>query len=671
MRYEFRLIQKAVSTLAVGMAFFLFACQAKMMVERGPAEKLPVSGLYDIAKKDFHAGRYKEALEGFKNILAEYPGYPEAPSVKHDMAEVYYRMGDFKNSAAESLEWFEKYPSNQLRGEVLLLLGNSYNALGDRPEAFRWWIALADAVSSEYESEIQQEDIDARIIELINWSRANELKDMAEYGSDSPYIPNIYYRLSVISLDESMIEEAKDFAMLLVRSTQEQHWITTGRELLDEINRITEAKDDGGRVIGCLLPLSGPYALYGQEILNGIKLGMDLFNQLESGPDLELVIRDTKGSIEDAVAGVEELVQREEVMAILGPLASGPSTAAVKKAEELGVPIISFTQKEGITNEGDMVFRNFLIPSKEVEALLDKAVNEIGMKRFGIFYPDNAYGHFFMNLFWDKVEEMGATVTAVESYNADDTDFEVGIKKMVGLYYPRPESVVLMLEILKTLRALEEMGYGYYWEHMPWDIVDLKEDKEEVFNVFVQEDGVVESVFRGEEAENITDQEEDEGPEPIVDFDAVFIPGSHQQVALIAPQFPFYNVFNVPFLGTSLWLSDDLLDTAGSYIQGAIFPAGFFLGNDSEIVKNFVESYNENFELDPGILAANGYDTIRLIKDILGNSRISTRIDFQKALFEHDIFYGVTGEISFDVKGEVEKPPILLTVYGRSLYLLR
>jgi len=660
-----KLVSKAVSAITVGTAFFLFACQPRMIVERVPESRSPVLSLYDAARKDFQAGRYEEALPAFKIILIEYPDYTETPSVKYDIASAYYSMGDFHSAATEALKWLEAYPDNNLKGELLLLLGNSYKAIGDGPEAFRWWLNAASVASSGYQLGKQMEDIELLIIDLINRSTASDLKKMVEYGSESVYIPNIYHRLASISLDENRLDEAKDFAMLLVRSSKEQEWVTIGRGLLEKTNMAVGKNEgdlrSGGIKIGCLLPLSGSFAIYGREVLNGIQLGMDLFNNSESNQDLELVIRDTKGSIEDAVAGVEELVRNEKVMAIMGPLESGTVTAAVRKAQELGVPIITFSQKDGITSEGDMVFRNFLTPSKEVEAVLNKSLKEMGMQRFGIFYPDNTYGRFLMNLFWDKVEELGGTITAVESYKSDDTDFGDGIKKMVGLYYPRTESTIRKLKMMKMIEAEEEIG----------DDADRTDIGEETEDIFDQEGEAIERIDQGDDAEHSTAREGEEGTlEPIVDFDAVFIPDSYQQVALIAPQFPFHNVFNVPFLGTSLWLSDELLETTGNYIQGSIFPAGFFIDDDSEIVKMFVESYKENFESDPGVLAANGYDTIRLIKDILSNNLVKTRTDFQKALSGHDTFNGVTGEISFDSQREVEKAPFLLTVYGGNFHLL-
>lgn len=642
-----------------GVALFLFGCLPGAMVkDRASEDRSPALKLYEAARKDFQAGQYEDALSAFKIILLEYPDYVRTPSVRYDMARAYYNMGDFHSAATEALKWLEAYPDNSIRGDMMLLLGDSYKEIGDWPEAFRWWLSAEKGPYSGYQSGRQQEDIDILIIDLINRSSSSDLKKMAEYGTDSAYLPNIYNRLASLSLKENRLDEAKDFAMLLVRSSKEQQWVTIGRELLDEIYMAAARYEDMAGVgikIGCILPLSGPYALYGREILNGIQLGMDIFKGSEDGQGLELIIRDTKGRIEDTIAGIEELVQKEKVMAIMGPLASATATAAVKKAQELGVPIISFTQKEGITREGDMVFRNYLTPSKEVEAVVNKSIKEMGMQRFGIFYPDNTYGRFMMNLFWDKVEGLGGQITAVESYKTDDTDFTEGIRKMVGLYYPRTEATIQKLKMIEN----KEEGLGD------------NEGELETAHILDDEGETLEDIdIDRYDAEHSTRKGIEEGMEPIVDFDAVFIPDNYQQAALIAPQFPFNNVFNVPFLGTSLWLSDELLETAGNYIQGSIFPVGFFIDNESEIVNEFVESYKDNFESEPTVLAANGYDTIRLIKDILDKNVIRTRNDFQKVLSSVNTFYGVTGEISFDSQGEVQKPPFLLTVYGKSFHLL-
>jgi ABC-type branched-subunit amino acid transport system substrate-binding protein len=374
------------------------------------------------------------------------------------------------------------------------------------------------------------------------------------------------------------------------------------------------------------LPLSGPFSIYGQEVLNGIQLGLGLFNDSQEAPDIELIIEDTRGKEEDAIKGVQELAEQGKVIAILGPLTSKTATVAAKKAQELDVPIITLTQKEGITSEGEMVFRNFLTPGREVHRILDKAMNDMGWTRFGIIYPDNSYGRVLMNLFWNQVEERGGSIRAVEAYKEEETDFAVQIKKMVGLYYPRPESVKFLLREMRAERT-------------------------------------------GELFEEGVDNEEE--PEPIVDFDAVFIPDYYQKVALIAPQFPFYSVFDIHFLGTSLWQSEELIAQAGEYIQGAIFPSGFFRSGVSGPVEDFVAVYKKNFESEPGILAATGYDTMMFIKNFMKKKGVKTRRDFLKALLEAESYSGLTGIISFDREGEVTKDPFLLTVSGRRVHILQ
>ena len=140
---------------------------------------------------------------------------------------------------------------------------------------------------------------------------------------------------------------------------------------------------------------------------------------------------------------------------------------------------------------------------------------------------------------------------------------------------------------------------------------------------------------------------------------------------MIAPQFPFNEIFNVPFLGTSLWLSDSLISSTSDYLQGAMFPVGFYKNSDSKNVKDFVRLYRNAYGEDPGILAATGFDTIKMIKSLMSDGDIRTRTEFQQALFDYDLYEGVTGHIAFDDQGEVEKFPILLTVHGRRLHVLK
>jgi len=634
-------VVRAISYLAVGIAFSLWGCYPQPTLELprefGLAEQDVQAGdferaiqryelylkehptgegsrlaLYAIARIHYDRQLYDKALVLFERIVREYPTHSALSIAAYDVANTYYLLGNYERSKEAALNWLERYSTHSIRGEALYLVGKNYRALGDYPKAFSLWVEAGEA--SEESPDLRNE-IAGHITELIKESSLEDLKEILRYAAEGPYVPHVTHQIASLYLEDNQLENAKSMAMALVRSTPEQCWISQGRVILERVEQEMSVKKN---VIGCLLPLSGPYAIYGQEVLNGIQLGMGLWNPLENEQGIELVIKDTRGETEDAILAVEELVREERVMAIIGPLASKAMLGAARKAQEWGVPIVTLTQKEDITAEGEMVFRNYLTPSREIQSLVEKAVNGLGLKRFAIFYPDNRYGRNSMSLFWDRVDELGGTVTSAESYDPDETDFAVEIKKMAGLHFWRPRLIE------QTVMQDNQMR----WENE----IEEKHPSEE-------------------------------NPAPIVDFDAIFIPDIPQHVALIAPQFPFYNILGVRLLGTRLWQSTELIDQARDYVKEALFPVAFFAEGQSDGLEEFVELYRDNYGSEPTDMAANGYDTIRLLKAVMNDGDgVHTRRGLQRRLILYDGFDGVTGKISFDEQGEVEKSPTLLTI---------
>ncbi|RLB15464.1 MAG: hypothetical protein DRG82_11525 [Deltaproteobacteria bacterium] len=582
-------------------------------LEKHPAGKNAARALRKLGDIFYREGAYNNALKYYEKLAEDFPEYPERPEIGFRIIRIYNNLGRYHTSRYRALEWIKQYPDDPLTGRVYNVLGLDYEALQDNEQAFLWWLRAEKktAADSRLQSEIRE-----RVLHIIETSDIETLTRMAGYASGTDFIPPLYYRIAMLSLKVDDFVGARKAAMELVRSTSEQTWVNRGRELLERIEAELSVK---AGTFGCLLPLSGPFAPFGEEVLNGIQLGLGVFGAGGGdGPTVEMLIRNTEGNPEKAAAEVEDLVKQEHIIGVVGPLSSKASAAAARKAEKLGVPIITLTQREGIAGEGKMVFRNFLVPSREIKKIISTAVDELALKRFAILYPDNSYGRFFMNEFWDGVEQAGGTIAAVESYEPDQTDFAEQIKKMVGLYYPRPASLVKKLREMRTPYELET-------------------------------------------------EIEPEGPQPIVDFDAVFIPDTYQRVIMIAPQLMYYDVRDVQLIGTSLWQSQKLIEMAGKYVQGAIFPSGFFRKQHDSEVRAFVRRYEENFSAEPGILAATGYDTARMLKAVTNDFSIHTRNELRKALLALREFHGVTGNISFDAQGEVEKEPLILTITGRHM----
>jgi hypothetical protein len=239
-----------------------------------------------------------------------------------------------------------------------------------------------------------------------------------------------------------------------------------------------------------------------------------------------------------------------------------------------------------------------------------------------------------MNRFWDELLVHGAEIVGVESYGVDQTDFADPIKKLAGLYYPRPEEPV------------EEENLDY--TEVPLEFLSTTTP--------------------------LTDQppeEEEKEPEPIIDFGAVFIPDTFEKICLIAPQFPYYDVANALLLGTNLWHSDKLIQMARKYVQGAIVPDGFFLNSPSLRVRDFVKSFKEVFGICPGFLEAQAYDAALILFQLVNYPEVRSRRSLKTALMKVKDFPGVTGLTSFDETGDVNKQIYILKIKGRQFVQIR
>jgi len=559
----------------------------------------------------YHKNQYKEAISLLQEALKGFPLNTTRAEVHLLIAKSYYHLGEYSESRQTALRWLELYKDYPNRERIFSLLGQTSMELNDYPMALYWWIKRLEA---PFITDAEKEELRTHLINLISQATEDELEQMAIYAEGSDLIIPINARLSLYFLHSDRLDEARKAAEEILRLAPNQEWISKGEQMLKEIDERLKVSPN---VIGCLLPLSGPFAIYGQEVLHGLELGLDIFrDKNESLPSVELVIRDTAGDPSRAIEAIEELKEAEKAIVIIGPLISKVADVVVEKAQESGMPIITLSQSEGITNKGEMVFQNCLAPEDQIKSLTNKVIDEIDLKRFAILYPANPYGTYFMNKFWDEVESKGGVVNAVESYDPQGTDFATEIKKIVGLYYPRLNP------------DMEEEG----------------------------EDHRLEMEKGGPEEE----------PEPIIDFDAVFIPDSHQRAALIASQLVYHDVVGVTLLGTNLWNSHELIEIAGRYMHGAIFPSGFFSGSGFIGVEQFVEEYKTSFGQEPGLLAAIGYDTIRIVKEILKEKgdKIKTRSDFRAILAENDCFEGVTGTMTFDTQRRAKRDPLLLTISG-------
>ncbi len=184
-----------------------------------------------------------------------------------------------------------------------------------------------------------------------------------------------------------------------------------------------------GISIGVILPLTGRYAVYGESVLHGIECAVGIFGSCTGPAGMTLIVRDSTSTSLGATRAVDEL-NDAGVVAIVGPLMSSSAVVAAGRAQELGIPLISLSQRNGVIELGDFIFRNSVSPASEVDAVVEYSITQKMLKRFFILYPNNRKGAEYERLFTEKVEELGGKVVSTHSYAPNEMEFAVALRSV-------------------------------------------------------------------------------------------------------------------------------------------------------------------------------------------------------------------------------------------------
>jgi branched-chain amino acid transport system substrate-binding protein len=648
----------------------LSGCVPKPHVPSEPVEVGAGDDLFAAAEKMYEAQDYPQALDAYRAFLNGYPDRPLAPAALMKIGKINSILGNDEEARRAYMRLISEYPSSSFNPdawveilssyyhernysevieqapEVLLnidsashvfriyaLLGDAYMALGSAVDAFKYYLE-AQQRASDFEQEAITQKLKAVIAQLDSEQILKLLEDMENKGLQG-------YLMFQLGLNYAMHEKYRE-ALSALGNFLDQFPEHPDASLAEDLmKQIKESALLSRYTVGCLLPLSGPYQAVGYRALKGIELALDRFSIKTQDPQVNVIVKDSGGSPDQTRIAMQELID-EQVAAIIGPIVT--AEVAATEAQKSKIPIITLTQKDNITSIGDYVFRNFITPEMQVNTLVDYATLSLGLNRFAILYPNETYGITFMNLFWDRLIENGAKVVGLEAYNPQNTDFANPIKKLVGLYYEIPED-------LKEAAKLSADDEG--------DSQQLAQGDSE------------QSLERENTGQNQEQKKEEEEPEAIVDFDAIFIPDSPKTAGLIIPQLAFYDIKDVYLLGTNLWHSDDLIKMATSFVQGAIMPDGFFAESSEPVVQDFVKAFEYAYEEKPGFIEAVVYDSAMMVFSVLIKPDLQFKSELRNEILNLSDFSGVTGPTHFDENGEAQKQLHLLSIKGRKFVELK
>jgi ABC-type branched-subunit amino acid transport system substrate-binding protein len=479
----------------------------------------------------------------------------------------------------------------------------------------RFAVALAELKLSVENStdDLLTDQARAEIEQIVRQHLSDEDLEQFSYQYDTVYPGDLLLlQLATRHQEAGRVEEEID---TLQRFTTNFPAHPRFQEVTERLRTLqAEARTADTVKVGVLLPLSGDGSTFGQRALQGIELALATLQESDPTLQVSLVVRDSQG--DSLVAGemLRRLVNDEHIIGAIGPLFSQEAIDLTPVADALGVPFISPYAPEGdFPAASPYGFRNSFTDTLQGRFLAEYAVRGLQLQRFAILYADDPYGISLKDTFTAQLREFGGEVVAVASYAPEATEFGQPIKAIGGVDD----------ETLQDLRA-----------------------------------GITTNTF---------ETAAPEAPTPI--YDAIFIPGYYDKVALIAPALTVYHITGVQLLGSDGWNVKEILDIGDHSVEGAIFVDGFFVDSPASVVRNFVKKFQRRYAKTPDLLAAQAYDSMLLcLQAIKDGAR--TRAELRDALLQVRNFPGVSGTTSFDADGNAVKIPFLLSIQnGRIVQL--
>lgn len=178
--------------------------------------------------------------------------------------------------------------------------------------------------------------------------------------------------------------------------------------------------------IGVILPLTGPAAVWGESIKNGIILAQkDLENQ---NIKVDLIYEDGEASPSKSVSAFNKLVNVDKVDVVLSAL-SGPTVPLVDLAEEKSVPLIGIgLANEEFASSSKYSYRVYSKNSDYAEKIISYVENN-NYKKVGILIRADEYGESLSKIIRPQLEKKEIFVFE-EKILPTDTDYRTQIQKL-------------------------------------------------------------------------------------------------------------------------------------------------------------------------------------------------------------------------------------------------
>lgn len=627
------------SVLIFVLLFLSVSCAGVKMIspDRKVAENVDTSKLYqqsflqkiNLIKEKVRQGKSDAALKDLSVLSEQGLGLAERATRKNLIGVINFSRKNFDVAAKnfeEASALSKEDPS--LDAQVLLNLGSAYYKLNLNEKALATlsqanYKNLPDSEAKKFHHlySLLSQQLGKKEQGLTSMMRSLEdKKTIAELKAENRYtqVEEMFLKLSSserIRLLEEFDQEKnlsvaylayKDAELAFKEGDQDKvkdytDWIEKRYSDNSEIMNLVKSLGVRNlnntvpidlRYIGVALPITGDLKSLGERAMAGIDIALEELS-VDPTKKYRLEIKDTKGNPATGAFAVKDLIEQNNVSAVIGGLNSQEATKEYLEARKFGVLYISLSKVLLPKEEKNHLLIE--IPGS-IESQVSHLFTEAMLKKIGnrpaIMYPKTEIGEAYANEFWRQSKRNNFDVTGLISFEPNATDYREPVKNILGIKFTRERE--------------EEQAIVN-------DIAHLESKK---------------SIKR---LQNL---------QPQIDFDWVFVPSLPREVVQILPNFNYFDAFNLNYVGVPSWRSELMLNEG--YRYGNVYFMDETIATEET---HFTQKFREKFKKQPNIVETFAYDSLKILSDLIeSDSALHSRQDLDVALAKKELLQSESGK---------------------------
>ena len=214
-------------------------------------------------------------------------------------------------------------------------------------------------------------------------------------------------------------------------------------------------------VIGVVGARTGDNAALGEKQANGAKLAVEEINANGGvrGTELVLALEDSQGLPAQAVACLDKLIYRENVLAVIGDCQSSPTLAMLPVIAKAEIPLLAHGTSLSITQQNNpWVFRTRANDVVKFSSLVGFLVDEMNFSKIAVFHDSADYGIGGADAIIGGLAERSMEVVANESWTPGDKDFS---SQLINIRNTNPDVVIFigpMVDMGIAMKQARQIG---------------------------------------------------------------------------------------------------------------------------------------------------------------------------------------------------------------------